>query len=561
MDRSSKHDTDDLSDDLPMAVVFANTYARVYQNLPAYVDTSLRRDEKLIKRIVKHGVLPRIAWNSVKREYERHLSQLTGRDRFKVIFLDVGRKDEDAPFLEVDSMDVDVTMEQQFAQGIVVHGKNMVYAATLAPEICAELYERIENKLFRSPVTGFDYSVDITDEVYEGIQAGFAWKGSTPDEEYPPFSSYGYTPRKRKDALLESKKWQLKTCWALGSPALVTVGNVCPDTHSPQSAVAALYHSDFLPYLRKEQPRLASRFSGDLRTRHKYYISSPLLNSMPVACGPGENSSKVKAACAESQFRSISEYLCLLCFGPLPYSSSGLIASQNLRNACDEFKRKFGCELPWRPFVRPFPKGSFGLHKHTPLHDDANGCIIPGIWTSISGGDDVFLNLIGHRMNIKVRGSAKRFCWFMGWIPHQTVSASGEKSSPDGMRVHHSAYSNVEIEHVCLQMFSPEHLEDTMSSVSVEIPNYVDSTGSIPVFRGREERPTHASPSILLGGSGNVSISPEAELASSVLLDLGRHGHDPGSSRFLPTRGASKRANTPGNGARLLRSGKRLKEY
>jgi len=566
MDPSQCGDAD--PDGVDMPIVFLNKCIMQTRNQPSYVDKSLPRDRKLLRRIMDEGSLPEVDWRCVKREYQKYLAQLTHRAYVNVFFLDVSRKEGDPKFAETTSVDVDDVMAQNNAEGIVVHGKNMVYAATFTPQLCRQFYKEIELVL--------GYPSSIGEDGILAIKGGLSVKGmkkagKSGKGTFPPFASFGFTPRGQGVRVLKSDTWQAK-CWALGCPAMCSVEDPTLP-HRIQSAVGSVYHADFYPLLKKRagsNSRACQRFplnpTADKKKRN--YISLPLVASLPVASGPNADPEGVKAAHIETRLRTISEYLCLYSFGPLPYSSCGLIAAQNLSSANREFKKIHGLELPWSSLIRPFPKGSIGVHRYTPLHDDANGAVTPGVWTSLRGADDVYLNMAGHNMNINIRGTDRRFCWFMGWIPHRTIPTNGATCQNDGgektgiTRIHHSAYSKLEIEHVCLHLFSPEMVCRTVSSISVDVPNGrtvpdLPVSEALPprVLPARRQSSRRDPPSM---SPFPVSSSHNTEMiGASALIDIYRGRENVPLSR---TPGAECSVNTIPNRKRMDPPGVRLPE-
>jgi hypothetical protein len=89
------------------------------------------------------------------------------------------------------------------------------------------------------------------------------------------------------------------------------------------------------------------------------------------------------------------------------------------------------------------PKGDIGTQRVKELHDDGNDGIIPGIWTSVAGDERVVLRCLG------------RFCWFYGWVHHKTEVLDDPTATCKGQmgkmqRVHHSAFSKLDIQHIGL---------------------------------------------------------------------------------------------------------------
>jgi hypothetical protein len=127
--------------------------------------------------------------------------------------------------------------------------------------------------------------------------------------------------------------------------------------------------------------------------------------------------------------------------------------------------------LPFQSLCRPLPKGAIGIQRTKALHDDGNSALIPGIWTSLLGDDVVVLWFAGQRFNISFRTMTSHFCWLMGWIPHKTEVLEGPTIGSKGYmpvvkRIHHSAFSKPEIEHLAFSSMDRTCLHNSVDSYS-----------------------------------------------------------------------------------------------
>lgn len=145
-----------------------------------------------------------------------------------------------------------------------------------------------------------------------------------------------------------------------------------------------------------------------------------------------------------------------------------MLAAKQLSSAC-LYAESIDKRLPCRALSRPFPKGALGIQRTKDLHDDGNSAIIPGIWTSLRGDPNVVLRFVAKSFNVYFRTSDLRFCWFMGWIPHKTeVLLNPNYRSLGPMikveRIHHSAFSKPDLEHLSLSVFDPSCMRTVVDS-------------------------------------------------------------------------------------------------
>jgi hypothetical protein len=177
--------------------------------------------------------------------------------------------------------------------------------------------------------------------------------------------------------------------------------------------------------------------------------------------------------------------------------------------------------MPCSSLARPLPKGATGIQHCKELHDDGNAALIPGIWTSIRGDENVVLRFLGKNMNVYFKAADFRFCWFYGWVPHKTeiqpgahvqqVSAEGKMGTIS--RVHHSAFSKPELEHLGLVLFSKKHRKKVVKSYSHQSPTLcVIRRRSNQESQQSQERPDD------FGKDGTVSRVPSSSPSPSFHL-------------------------------------------
>jgi len=435
------------------------------------------RDKRYLTKIIDSGQFPTIDWSKVKRSFEQHIAKLTGKKKLSMYFLNVGRRDGDQEFVMGSSVSLDSLMEEKSAVGVVVHGKSLVYLCTFTSNLCSLLYEKAE--------ADTNLKASLSTKGWDGIEK-LAGKDTTQRiEPYVSYVSFGLS------TMIQPTNPSPKTpvckarLAAVGGCDQCTVSNE-QTQHSLHSVVAQLYRRDFHPFFhsKRHHPRddfygrrlngkktRLQRFSGGgLQHCDKLYMMKPMNSSLPVSStGEEYETAERQAAIEENRIRSISEYVLIKYFATLPYSSTGLIARNNIEDADMMSKNRHRRSLPWAQWARVFPKGTIGGACTKDLHDDENACVSPGIWTSIEGDEAVSVCFYGHRMNVEFSATSKRFCWFMGWIPHKCYMPSRPSFRSSGQmkreRVHHSAFSKPEYEHIGCFLFSRKYRTKAVSSL------------------------------------------------------------------------------------------------
>jgi hypothetical protein len=212
-----------------------------------------------------------------------------------------------------------------------------------------------------------------------------------------------------------------------------------------------------------------------LSERTKSKVHHPLSASLPQKL----DAVGIAAAKAECQIRTFAEWVLAHAFVELPYGATAFLAAKQVAAAC-KLARNMGITLSCETLARAFPKGAIGIQQTKALHDDGNAALIPGIWTSVAGDDNVILRFVGCNFDAYFRTTTKRFSWFYGWIPHKTemimrqgqASVTGcsnhckcsHKPMDTFFRLHHSAFSKPEFEHVALILFSKKHVKNSIQS-------------------------------------------------------------------------------------------------
>ena len=442
-------------------------------SIPRSIEDTIKRDKRNLSIIVNSGKLPPIEWSLVRRRMESHLSlNLNVKKKIHILFIDVGRQEEDPPFILSESINVDQLMVEKKADGVVIHGTNLVYVCTFSPSICTAMYTNAEQSIH--------VDTKISTLSWSGIEKIANNDPSQSKEPSRSYASFGLSQRiqpSRPKSRIKSAVTRARLD-ALGAPSRCRVMNVKAE-HSYQSVVGALYHSDFYPYFENARDSLhprddyygarpngkksrIPRFSRDpdcsYHKQDDFFVQMPMVTSLPITSGRGYDKSLEQAAIMENRFRTISEYLLVHYFSPLPYAVTGLIARDNIREVDTLCFKKHGMHLPWYNSERIFPKGTVGGAVTKDLHDDGNACLMPSFWTSIEGNKDTAINFLGHKLNVDIPATSKRIVLFMGWIPHRVHSMRDPSFRSVGdmcrERVHHSAFAKKEYEHISLHIFS-----------------------------------------------------------------------------------------------------------
>jgi hypothetical protein len=185
---------------------------------------------------------------------------------------------------------------------------------------------------------------------------------------------------------------------------------------------------------------------------------------------PSTDKKLVAAATFESGARTISEWMLCNVLCSLPHGTVASLAA-NQRKAASDCGISRSLLLPCQSLSRPLPKGAIVIQRTKALHNDGNLSLIPGIWTSLLGDEAVALSFIGRHFNVHFSSTTFRFCWFMGWIPHKTGVLEEPTTQSKGTmsvveRIHHSAFSKPEIEHLALPSTNPTCMGGSADSYS-----------------------------------------------------------------------------------------------
>jgi hypothetical protein len=439
--------------------------------LPTVAALYCRRDRLRIKSILQSGLMPKVNWRTVKIELTFELGRLLHRKiEAHFHFVDSSCAKQQAV------VDIDLLLIKEQADIYVLHDKCMVYLVTFSSQVCSQIYSKAAETT--------NISVILDEEIIEGIKAVGNSDAMQKSEEAVYTANYGATVRPQRSTLHTKSTKSREIDQAVGCPRGGTI--TASSTLFPFSAstpVRDLYRAEFLPVYdtpgldqsdrwyserpNKKRARVPRFTQGNrLEQRHKFKLPSPLVSSMP----PSTSKKLVAAATFESGARTISEWILCNILYSLPYGTAASLASTQLKAASD-YGLSRSLPLPCQSLSRPLPKGAIGIQRTKALHDDGNSALIPGMWTSLLGDEAVVLRFIGEHFNVYFRTPTFRFCWFMGWIPHKTEVLGAPANRSKGTmsvveRIHHSAFSKPEIEHVAFSCMNPTCMQDSVDSYS-----------------------------------------------------------------------------------------------
>lgn len=442
-------------------------------DLPPHLNVFLDADLSRLEYIHSQHRLPCVSWSSVKFDMEAHLACLFARP-VKVFMLDVSLDNS----FDVEEICLDEIMRSTNSGAVVVHGKSMCYVSTLSQDLCDEV------------VTSFSLSLGIIVEPADLVLHGIRMLGNAEKKKEVKktvhFANFGCSVYPQSPMKADSSRNQM-VIEAMG-------GNRGGRFKVPGTAgvnvnelVGEIYRSDFRPYFDEAFVEKEDRFYSQSQSGAKRFSKSlcalttiempyTLLNSMPlilknrraVMLTAKDHLSFIAAAQWETQFRQLSEIILSHVFAPLPYAMTGELCADRFSKATKKMQEA-GLDCCFLGHDRALPKGATGVQLHKELHDDSNASVIPGIWSSVTASDELLrtkLRFAGRGLNVSMFASKRRFAMFYGWIPHKT---EGEDKAPNrsqgkmigASRVHHSAFSKVEMEFLAFSLFRA----DTLNSV------------------------------------------------------------------------------------------------
>ena len=420
----------------------------------------ISRDCALVQFILANGIPKEIIWEQVKRNFIYYVQQLL-HQKVHVLFINI---DDEKDFLERNDND---TKEDFF----ILHGRYFVYLVIPSAFVCMLIYEKAMENMTLHLTVSQEIREKIID-LYPSVDKPAYW---------PKYSvSFGLSfRRQRSSAYAKSRDTHSRNAIIHSTRGGKYVWNshIEKKLYDINHTVHTIYKNDFLPVFNGKRkfgasgkcfPRL--RLKEMFTTKERIYIPSPSNMSLPAQKDQGA----VSLATLENEVRSLSEWLLVNVFGTLPYAMVPVIMADNLKEANDLLEKKRGSKLPCSVCNRIYVKGTIcNLHAKC-LHDDENGALSPSIWTNIIGDDSSVLSFRGRKFNVSLLCGQQRFCWFMGYIPHESTIDNSEKKYvvlPDGrmspVRLSHSSYTKPEYEYLCLVLLNAKYRRKTISSLHI----------------------------------------------------------------------------------------------
>lgn len=120
---------------------------------------------------------------------------------------------------------------------------------------------------------------------------------------------------------------------------------------------------------------------------------------------------------------------------------------------------------------RILPKGACGVSQSKPMHDDNNGVISLGCWTSLTVSDaatDLVFLIKG--FEVSLQASKMRWVLFMGYLPHETRPANSQQR-PVHPRLHHSSFTKPDVEYFAAHFLSNLPCEANGGEWSIDFVN------------------------------------------------------------------------------------------
>lgn len=246
------------------------------------------------------------------------------------------------------------------------------------------------------------------------------------------------------------------------------------------------------------RPRPTEKFH-----QNSNYVRCPftLNNSLPKE----SNKSEVKLTSWETNLRAIEEDMMKSVFGMLP----NVIWASILAKVMERTEEKLG-EFDIHAFEkwiasgenghppklgfpakgcasRLLPKGAMGISPTKPMHDDNNGLISLGCWTSLTESDaEVDLVFLINGKEVSIKATRLRWVLFMGFLPHESRSAD-KKCPAKKPRLHHSSFVKPEVEYLATHILSNLPCEQGGDDWSIDFVESVnglrDDIEIVPIAR------------------------------------------------------------------------------
>lgn len=411
------------------------------------IKKNINNDKERLEYILSHSKLPIIDQKEIIFDLKCLVSTIMER-KINVSNIDINEVKK-----KEDPIDIDEYMRNNKVDVVFVHDSFLCYTCTFSAKISQLLYEKA--------VSDLGINVEISSDSITGLRKIGNSDPYQKNEQSVWTANFGIGERVQRKTKTTSRYYQTTKCHR-GLYAKNTMNNFSLDM-----VISPFYTQNCLQYFktcnlsstdswyskrdngkRERKPRFSTyRHTADKEKLKLPYI---LLSSLPK-----KNSvDMITAANLESNIRQVSEWFIQNIYCALPYGAFPIISSNNMKQT--QNLSKVGNLLPFvlDQINRPLPKGSIGLQLTKPLHDDGNAAITPGVWTSLSNNPEVTLEFCCKQFKFRMKCYRRRTCTFYGWIPHKTFINQGDYASTgkfsDVYRLHHSAYSKPEIEHIGL---------------------------------------------------------------------------------------------------------------
>lgn len=445
-------------------------------NLPANLAVYVRRDRNHVNNLLSKGIPRKIGWKGVKDDLQKHLSIVAGKP-IRCHFINVDNREfrqcyDDSIFCK----GIDV---------IIFHTTGMVLLCCPSSDLSKIIYGKARDACYLYPMV----QKKITTQLIKEIQ-----KNQQP-LNWPHFiANFGVGMRNQPATTFDNIKGLARNLAAGTTRFVYRMVNYPINGSQNISAYAkSVYETICFPLFEANNANCEhysrvfhgknparKRLNCNFRDRKYLPILSLMNSSLPetmetsratmadvwlpedielrlVPSEPGV----VSIARFENECRTLSEWMMLNIWFPLPLSNTLHIAALNSKAALHE--NNF---LDSRPFARLFPKGSLSNALHgKPMHDDENGAVSPSIWTNLTeSGNDEFIAFETTKFRITLKCSKFRVVYFMGFVPHMTFTTREEEGTTSE-RVSHSCYSKPELEYLGLVMFDRKRRDKSLRCI------------------------------------------------------------------------------------------------
>jgi hypothetical protein len=371
-------------------------------------------------------------------------------------------------------IDLDQEMRDGGYCAFLIHSKTDVLMAGLEPDLAKKAFEKV------AADRGATFVVAEARTMIPLIDAA-AKRAASDHTIYDDFTTrFGYSTGQLSALGTRPSGEALARAVARGGPASLHFTNDVEEeltlgasraNFRQQMVDRAIEASDY--FRTKWVPRGRPRVTAAFRTACKWVRAPFTTNaSLPLA----SDTDQIALATWESALRGVEEHMMFSLFGSLPNVTWARILAKVFEKAeaqmgefdVDNYRQwaaaewghahgvgpgKLGC--PWKSCAgRVLPKGALGQAPFKPMHDDDNGVICLGCWTSVTEADQpVDLVFLINGVEVSVGASALRSVLFMGYIPHESRPRDPHRPATTP-RVHHSSFVKPEAEHLAAHVLS-----------------------------------------------------------------------------------------------------------